>query len=97
MSCDLNKNSNDYERELKNTTKLNDLNNCIQKTIDERLNALVQKEEQFNSRPNETKDGVTMRSMNENTLSIYSYNFYYVIFKLLIFGILIGSYFLLSK
>lgn len=97
MSCDLNKNSNDYERELKNTTKLNDLNNCIQKTIDERLNTLVKKEDQFNSRPNETKDGVTMRSMNENTLSIYSYNFYYVIFKLLLFVVLIGSYFLLSK
>lgn len=97
MSCNLNQNSNDYERELKNTTKLNDLNNCIQKTIDARLNTLVEKEDQFNSRPNETKDGVTMRSMNENTLSIYSYNFYYVIFKLLLFGILIGSYFLLSK
>lgn len=97
MSCDLKQNSNDYERELKNTTNLNDLNNCIQKTIDERLNTLVKKEDQSNSRSNETKDGVTMRSMNENTLSIYSYNFYYVIFKLLLFVILIGSYFLLSK
>lgn len=104
MSCDLNKRSDDYQRDLKKissltikTTKLNRLNNCIEKTIDARLNALVKKEEKINSRSNETKDGVTMNSMNNNTLSIYRYNFYYVIFKLLLFAILIGSYFLLSK
>ncbi|ADX06429.1 hypothetical protein 162275952 [Organic Lake phycodnavirus 2] len=97
MSCDLKKTSSDYVNDLKNSIDLNQLNQCIQKTIDERLNSLVKKEESVSYRTNESQDYLTMSSMNESTLDIYTYNFYFVIFKLLLFGVLIGSYFLLSK
>ena len=97
MSCDLKKKSLDYEKDLKNSIDLNKINQCIQKTIDARLNSLVEKEESASYRTNESQDYLTMSSMNKSTLSIYTYNFYFVIFKLLLFGVLIGSYFLLSK
>lgn len=97
MSCDLKKTSLDYEKDLKNSIDLNKINQCIQKTIDARLNSLVEKEESYSYRTNESQDYLTMSSMNKSTLSIYTYNFYFVIFKLLLFGVLIGSYFLLSK
>jgi len=97
MSCDLKKTSSDYVNDLKNSIDLNQLNQCIQKTIDERLNSLVKKEESVSYRTNESQDYLTMSSMNESTLDIYTYNFYFVIFKLLLFGVLIGSYFLLSN
>jgi len=97
MSCDLKKTSLDYEKDLKNSIDLNKINQCIQKTIDARLNSLVEKEESASYRTNESQDYLTMSSMNKSTLSIYTYNFYFVIFKLLLFGVLIGSYFLLSK
>jgi len=97
MSCDLKKTSLDYEKDLKNSIDLNKINQCIQKTIDARLNSLVEKEESVSYRTNESQDYLTMSSMNKSTLSIYTYNFYFVIFKLLLFGVLIGSYFLLSK
>lgn len=97
MSCDLKKTSLDYEKDLKNSIDLNKINQCIQKTIDARLNSLVEKEESVSYRTNESQDYLTMSSMNRSTLSIYTYNFYFVIFKLLLFGVLIGSYFLLSK
>jgi len=97
MSCDLKKTSSDYVNDLKNSIDLNQLNQCIQKTIDDRLNSLVKKEESVSYRTTESQDYLTMSSMNESTLDIYTYNFYFVIFKLLLFGVLIGSYFLLSK
>ena len=97
MSCDLKKTSLDYEKDLKNSIDLNKINQCIQKTIDARLSSLVEKEESVSYRTNESQDYLTMSSMNKSTLSIYTYNFYFVIFKLLLFGVLIGSYFLLSK
>ena len=97
MRCDLKKTSLDYKKDLKNSIDLNKINQCIQKTIDARLNSLVEKEESDSYRTNESQDYLTMSSMNKSTLSIYTYNFYFVIFKLLLFGVLIGSYFLLSK
>jgi hypothetical protein len=97
MRCDLKKTSLDYKKDLKNSIDLNKINQCIQKTIDARLKSLVEKEESDSYRTNESQDYLTMSSMNKSTLSIYTYNFYFVIFKLLLFGVLIGSYFLLSK
>lgn len=97
MRCDLKKKSLDYKKDLKNSIDLNKINKCIQKTIDARLKSLVEKEESDSYRTNESQDYLTMSSMNKSTLSIYTYNFYFVIFKLLLFGVLIGSYFLLSK
>jgi hypothetical protein len=95
MSCDINKTSSEYTKDLE-TSNLQILNICIQKSIDHKLNQLIQRD-QVNYINNEKKDSLTFNSMNNNTLAIYTNNFYYVILKLSIFIWLIGSYFLLSK
>ena len=95
MSCDINKTSSEYTKDL-DTEDLQILNTCIQKSIDYKLNNLVTRDES-NYIKNEKKDSLTFSSMNNNTLSIYTHNFYYIIFKLSIFLFIIGSYFLLSK
>lgn len=95
MSCDINKTSSEYTKDLE-TSNLQILNICIQKSIDHKLNQLIQLD-QVNYINNEKKDSLTFNSMNNNTLAIYTNNFYYVILKLSIFIWLIGSYFLLSK
>lgn len=95
MSCDINKTSSEYTKDLE-TTNLEILNICIQKSIDHKLNQLIQRD-QANYINNETKDSLTFDSMNKNTLAIYTNNFYYVIMKLSVFIWLIGFYFLLSK
>jgi len=95
MSCDINKTSREYTKDL-DTEDLQILNTCIQKSIDYKLNNLVTRDES-NYIKNEKKDSLTFSSMNNNTLAIYTHNFYYIIFKLSIFLFIIGSYFLLSK
>ena len=95
MSCDINKTSSEYTKDLE-TSNLQILNTCIQKSIDHKLNQLIQRD-QVNYINNEKKDSLTFNSMNNNTLAIYTNNFYYVLLKLYIFIWLIGSYFLLSK
>jgi len=95
MSCDINKTSSEYTKDLE-TSNLQILNICIQKSIEHKLNQLIQRD-QVNYINNEKKDSLTFNSMNNNTLAIYTNNFYYVILKLSIFIWLIGSYFLLSK
>jgi|TARA_B110000971_G_C19916670_1_gene457137 hypothetical protein len=95
MSCDINKTSSEYTKDL-DTEDLQILNTCIQKSIDYKLNNLVTRDES-NYIKNEKKDSLTFSSMNNNTLAIYTHNFYYIIFKLSIFLFIIGSYFLLSK
>ena len=101
MKCDIHKTSRDYEillnKEKKNTPmNLVPLNNCIQNSIDYKLKILSKKNE-VNYINNEKKDDLTYNSMNVNTLSIYTQNFYYIVFKLSLFIIIIRSYFLLSK
>jgi len=95
MSCDINKTSREYTKDL-DTEDLQILNTCIQKSIDYKLNNLVTRDES-NYIKNEKKDSLTFSSMNNNTLAIYTHNFYYIIFKLSIFLFIICSYFLLSK
>ena len=95
MSCDINKTSSEYTKDLE-TSNLQILNICIQKSIEHKLNQLIQRD-QVNYINNEKKDSLTFNSMNNNTLAIYTNNFYYVLLKLSIFIWLIGSYFLLSK
>ena len=93
MSCDLNKTSTTYRKELESGK---DIHDCIQKSIDSKLNMLIQREE-VNYLKNVKSDSLTFSSMNKNTLSIYTTNFYYILFKIFLFIILIGSYFILSK
>ena len=95
MSCDLNKTSTAYRKELE-TGNLEKIYECIQKSIDYKLNSLIQREE-VNYIKNTKTDTLTFTSMNANTLTVYTNNFYYVIFKLFLFIIIIGSYFILSK
>ena len=83
MSCDINKTSSEYTKDL-DTEDLQILNTCIQKSIDYKLNNLVTRDES-NYIKNEKKDSLTFSSMNNNTLAIYTHNFYYIIFKLSIF------------
>jgi hypothetical protein len=96
MSCEPNQTSRDYKVTLKNgLVKLELLNECIQASIDEKLKELVTKEgPNYNLEPIDNK---TFDTMNENTLSIYTNNLYYIIFKVSIFIILIAFYFILSK
>lgn len=97
MTCEPNQTSRDYKLKLENSSVgLELLNTCIQITIDEKLNELV-KNDKLNSRTLDQKDNLTFDSMNKNTLSIYTNNLYYVIFKISLFFILICFYFLLSK
>lgn len=93
MSCDLTKTSSAYRKELESGK---DIHVCIQKSIDYKLSKLIEREE-VNYLKNVKSDALTFSSMNKNTLSIYTTNFYYVLFKLSLFIILIGSYFILSK
>jgi len=101
MKCDINKSSRDYKIILKKekektTINFTPLNNCIQNSINHKLKILSTKDD-VNYVKNEKKDYLTFNAMNNNTLSIYKNNFYYVIFKLSIFIFIISSYYLLSK
>ena len=101
MRCDVNKTSRDYtillNKEKKKTQiNLPPLNDCIKNSIEYKLKILSQKNEVSYTKK-EQKDDLTYNSMNANTLSIYTQNFYYIIFKLSLFIILFRSYFLLSK
>jgi len=97
MKCDINKTSREYKKELDIPgTSLSALNGCIQYSIDNKLDILVQNEKGTSSDSNKPGD-VTFSSMNKHTLALYTSNFYYVVFKLSLFVILIGMYFLLSK
>ena len=98
MKCDINKTSREYKKELDVPgTSLSALNGCIQYTIDNKLDILVQNEKRTSSSESIRQDDVTYNSMNKHTLALYTSNFYYVVFKLSLFVILIGMYFLLSK
>jgi hypothetical protein len=101
MACDLLKTSEDYKNELNEPLSddaLLDLDTCIQASIDDKLAKLVEKDSTSVSyKFSSESDDITFQSMNKKTLKLYTINYYYLIFKLSIFFLLFGAYYLLSK
>lgn len=101
MACDLLKTSEDYRNDLNEPLSdeaLNELDTCIQASIDDKLSKLVEKDSaQVSYKRTSQTDDITFQSMNQKTLKLYTINFYYLIFKLSLFFILFGAYYLLSK
>ena len=93
-TCDIYKTAIGYKTDLSGVTdtfKLSTINGCIQKSIDYKLGLLVKENDVYYSNTAHNDDPVTFNSMNNNTLHIYNMNFFYVLFKLVIFVILGGS------
>lgn len=95
------KTSDDYRNDLNEPLSdqaLIELDTCIQSSIDDKLSKLVEKNSESMSYKGTTQsDDITFQSMNQKTLKLYTINFYYLMFKLSIFFILFGAYYLLSK
>lgn len=95
------KTSDDYRNDLNEPLSdeaLIELDTCIQSSIDDKLIQLVEKNSESMSYKGTTQsDDITFQSMNKKTLKLYTINFYYLMFKLSIFFILFGAYYLLSK
>lgn len=95
------KTSDDYRNDLNEPLSdeaLIELDTCIQSSIDDKLIQLVEKNSESMSYKGTTQsDDITFQSMNQKTLKLYTINFYYLMFKLSIFFILFGAYYLLSK
>ena len=100
MSCDINKLAKQYNQELDQmpkTENLSRINTCVQASIDHKLKTLVKSNEDPTYRVSSQKDDLTFESMNEASLELYSKNFFYIMLKLSIFIILFFSYYRLSK
>jgi len=79
MSCDINKLAKQYNQELDQmpkTENLSRINTCVQASIDHKLKTLVKSNEDPTYRVSSQKDDLTFESMNEASLELYSKNFF---------------------